>query len=407
MMIPSALPPSSRLPSPGRAAAIVGVAQIFAWGGSYFLLGALATPIAEATGWPAAWVAGGLSLAMLVSGLVSPPVGRLIARFGGRRVLSGSALLMAGALVVVAAAPGLPMYLAGWALLGVAMGGGLFDPAFAAFGRLYGEGARPAITQMTLWAGVSSSICWPITATLAETVGWRGTCLAYAAVALGVIWPLYHFGLPVEEVRPAAAPARAGKASPDVMQRGAVRGRRLALGVYCTTMTLSLVQVTVMSVELIPLFQSYGLPLATAVGLAAIFGPSQVGGRVVEMALGRRRHPVWTLILASAGSAVGLAMLPGAPWVITIGMVVYGAACGIRSIARGTVPLTLVGQADYAAAMGRLALPMLVAQAVAPNLGTWLMDALGGPGLLGTMVVLTLVNLALSVWLLVLAKRRA
>ena len=61
--------------------------------------------------------------------------------------------------------------------------------------------------------------------------------------------------------------------------------------VVASTLSAAVVQVTVMSVELIPLFQSYGLPLATAVGLAAIFGPSQVGGRVVEMALGRRFRP--------------------------------------------------------------------------------------------------------------------
>lgn len=391
--------PSIVLPSPRRVAAIVGIAQIFSWGGSYFLIGPLAAPLAAATGWNGAWVAGGLSIAMALSGLVSPAIGRCIARIGGRRVLSASAVLMAAGLVLLAAAPDLAIYLLAWAIIGVAMGAGLFDPAFAALGRLYGEAARPAIAEMTLWAGVSSTICWPLTAFLTETVGWRGTCLAYAAIQLALVWPLYRFGLPAEENRPPPAPDAARPAG------AGLRGRRLALGVYGATMTLALVQVTVMSVELIPMFRSLGFALAAAVGFAAVFGPSQVGGRVVEMALGKRRHPVWTLILSSAGMAIGLVLLAGSPWIITTGMIIYGAACGIRSIARGTVPLTLVGPADYATVMGKLALPMLLAQAIAPNLGEALMQTLGATGLLATMVACAVVNFGLSLWLLVLARR--
>jgi len=85
----------------------LGVVQILAWGSSFYLLGVLAAPIAADTGWPLAWVFGGLSLGLLAAGLVSPQVGRVIGERGGRPVLAVSAVLLAAGLVVLGLAPSL------------------------------------------------------------------------------------------------------------------------------------------------------------------------------------------------------------------------------------------------------------------------------------------------------------
>ena len=55
----------------------------------------------------------------------------------------------------------------------------------------------------------------------------------------------------------------------------------------------------------------------------------------------------------------------------------YGAGSGIRSIARGTVPLALFGPDGYASVMGRLAMPSFIGQAVAPALGGVLIERFG------------------------------
>ena len=125
-----------------RVIAALGVIQILAWGSSYYLLAVLAGPIAEDTGWPYAWVIAGVSLGLLVAGAVSIRVGRAIEEYGGRRVLAASAVLLAAGLLVMAEAPGVPVYLAAWLLLGAGMGAGLYDAAFSTLGRLYGAGAR-------------------------------------------------------------------------------------------------------------------------------------------------------------------------------------------------------------------------------------------------------------------------
>ena len=131
----------------------LGVTQILAWGSSYYLPAVLAGPMAADTGWPLSWVVGGLSAGLVIAATASPYVGRVIARRGGRPVLMTSAVLLAAGLCGLAFAPSLPMFLAAWIVLGLGMAAGLYDPAFATLGRLYGTGGRSAITTLTLFGG--------------------------------------------------------------------------------------------------------------------------------------------------------------------------------------------------------------------------------------------------------------
>ena len=381
----------------------LGMAQVLAWGSSYYLIAVLAAPVAADTGWPLASIGGALSLGLLISGLVSPKVGRLIEAHGGRKVLAASAGLLAAGLVVIGLAPTLPVFMSGWAVLGLAMGAGLYDPAFATLGRLYGEQARPAITQVTLFGGFASTACWPLSALLVEQTGWRSTCLAYAAIALLVILPLYWFGVPPEA--PAApriaADARTDKAMP--------RRRWFALVTFATIMTLASVIATVVSVHLLTLLQARGLGLAEAVALGMLIGPAQVSTRVLEAVFGHRYHPVATLLISTVAVAAGLGMLTGdtpasGTGIIAAGLFLYGAGSGIRSIARGTVPLALFGRAGYATLMGRLAMPALAAQAASPAIGAVLMQQFGAAGTMGALCAAAAANIAMTCVLIAAAR---
>ena len=352
--------------------AALGVVQILAWGSTYYLLAVLAEPIVADTGWSLGLVAGGMSLGLLASGLVALRVGRLIEAQGGRPVLAGAMALIALGLALLAAAPSPAAYLLAWAVIGVGMGGGLYDAAFATLGRLHGAGARRAITALTLWGGFASTVCWPLSAALVEAVGWRGACLAYAALHLLVTLPLCLLVLPREPRAapaggPAAAPLGAAAAVPLSDPRFwclAVAGTSLA--------TIA----AVWSVHLIPILQAQGLTLAAAVALGALVGPAQVGARVIEMASGGRHHPVWTMAAATLLIALGLGGLAtGLP--AAAALVAYGAGNGVWSIARGALPLSLFGAGGYATTMGALATPMLLASAAAPTLGALLLQRLG------------------------------
>ena len=372
----------------------IGAAQILAWGSSYYLVAVLAHPIAERTGWSLAWIVGGLSLGFVVSGVVSPRVGRLIEAHGGRLVLAGSAVLLAMGLVVLGSAPNLPVYLLGWALLGLGMGAGLYDPAFATLGRLFGDSARASITHVTLLGGFASTVCWPLSAFLVDHVGWRGACFVYAAINVGVVLPLYLFGVPREAGRPATTVT----VSRDVAD--VAPAMRFAFLLLAITLTLASVIMTVMSVHLLTLMLAQGVSMPVAVGLGTLLGPSQVGSRLVDMALARRRHPVWTLIASTVLVAIGLGLLAVRPGAASVGIVLYGAGSGIRSIARGTVPLALFGQSGYAAVMGRLARPAFIGQAVAPALGGVLIDRVGASETMVLLFVAAVATIVPSVMLI-------
>ena len=381
--------------SPGRSrlavTTTVGLAQILAWGSSYYLVSVLAKPMGTDTGWPLSWIVGGLSVGFLVSGLVSPRVGRLIEGHGGRPVLAASAVLLSLGLLVLAVAPNIPTYFAAWVILGVAMGAGLYDPAFSTLGRLYGETARGAITQVTLFGGFASTVCWPLTAYMVDHIGWRGACVAYAAIHLLVTLPLYWFGLPGDAA--AAAKKTAISNAPPSLRPD----HRIVFLLLAGAFTLASVIMTVIAIHLLTILQARGLALATAVGLGALVGPSQVGARILETMFGRKVHPVWSLVVSTILVAVGLGMLVGAPGVVGVGIVLYGSGSGIRSIARGTVPLAMFGREGYAVLMGRIAMPTLIAQAASPFLGAVMLDRFGTTATLETLVGLALLNIVLAV----------
>jgi MFS family permease len=382
-------------PPRGRIVSALGITQILGWGSTFYLPAVLAPDIAADTGWPLAAIVGGLTLGLLIAGAVSPLVGRSIDRHGGRPVLSAASLLFATGLGALAAAPNLPLYLAAWVLLGLAMGAGLYDAAFATLGRIYGESARQAITYLTLIAGFASTVCWPLTAWLAGAVGWRGACLAYAGLQLTIALPLHVFMLPRRSAAiHAPSGPRASAASPATAQ---AQPRRYLL--LATTITLAAAVTAVVAVHLLTILQSRGLSLAAAVGLGALVGPAQVAARAVEMLAGRRHHPVWSLVAATLLVAIGVALLAFGLAFPGVALVCFGAGAGLHSIARGAVPLALFGAVGYATLMGRLARPNLLAQAAAPVLAALMLQQVGADGTLLALLAMALADLALAVLL--------
>lgn len=362
----------------------------------------LAEPVAADTGWPLAWVVGGLSLGLLIAAAVSPVVGRMIAERGGRPVLAASAALLALGHAGLALAPSLPLFTAAWLVMGLGMAAGLYDPAFATLGRLYGEGGRSAITTLTLFGGFASTVCWPLSAFLVTHLGWRGACFAYAGIQLGVSLPIYLFGLPREPARRPVIAAAAEAGSGPVAS-----GAPGMLPLLAAAITIASFISALLSVHLLTVLQGKGQALAAAVALGTLVGPSQVGARAVELAIAKRHHPIWTKLAATSLVALGVAALWAGGSLLTPALVLYGAGIGLESIARGTLPLALVGRDRYPVVMGRIALPSLMAQAGAPLVGSLLLNMVGAGGTLAALIAVAGFNVLLSLTLFAIVRRPA
>jgi hypothetical protein len=132
-----------------------------------------------------------------------------------------------------------------------------------------------------------------------------------------------------------------------------------------------------------------------------------VSARVIEMLGSRHYHPIWTMIASTVIVAIGTLWLAVDAPGIAIAVVFYGAGNGIGSIARGTLPLALFDADRYAALMGRLALPIMFAMALAPYFGALTLKE-GGPDLtLGLLFALAATNVIFVLVLRRLCRDRA
>jgi MFS family permease len=358
-----------------RTVAVLGSAQTLAWASSYYLPAVLAAPIARELGIAMPMVFAAFSAALLVSAALGPHAGAAIDRWGGRPVLIATNVLFALGLAALALAQGPWTLFAAWAILGVGMGSGLYEAAFAALVRLYGSDSRNAITGITLIAGFASTVGWPLTALLESHVGWRGACWAWAGLHLLV-------GIPLNALLPRApavqTPSIAAAAS--VMQRDGKPGRAAVLlaVVFAATWFVS----TAMAAHLPRLLQASGATLAVAVAVGALVGPAQVAGRLLEFGILRRIHPLLSARLAAALHPLGAAllMIVGGPAVVPFA-ILHGAGNGILTIAKGTLPLVLFGALGYGERQGWLMVPARIAQALAPWLFGLVLDRWGAGAL--------------------------
>jgi predicted MFS family arabinose efflux permease len=366
----------------------LGITQTFAWGSTFYLPAALAPLIASDTGWPYDVTVGGVSVALLFAGLASPRVSRLIADNGGRPVLAIGALLLAAGLIGVGFASSIAWYLAGWLVIGLGMSASLYDAAFSTLGRIYGTRSRTAITAVTLFGGFASTVCWPLSAFLAARFGWRGACLTYAAIQIAVALPLHLLALPASTEK-----------NGTVEKQSAVYLRRdeyVTFGLLAAVLTLGASILSIIGTELLPLLTARGFAMSAAVAFGAIVGPAQVGARVVELLIGNRYDPVWTIVASAVLVAVAALMLFSSFSIVALAIVLYGAGNGVGSVARGTVPLALFGAQRYPVLMGRLAFPLLLAMALSPYLGALAFQR-GGAGMtLALLTAIALLNVLLA-----------
>ncbi|RJP67632.1 MAG: MFS transporter [Comamonadaceae bacterium] len=342
----------------------LGTAQTLAWGSTYYLPALLARPMADGLGLPVSHIWAAFTVALLVSAVLGPLAGRTIDRWGGRPVLMGTSVLFALGLAALSQVQGTVGLVLAWLLIGVAMGSGLYEAAFAALVRLKGTGARASITGITLIAGFASTVGWPLSGWMEAGFGWRGACLGWAGLHLLLGLPL-NASIPrasalPEPVRDAPAGPQAAPGEPAAPHPWTAWALSY---VFAATWFVS----TAMAAHLPTLLVANGATLAGAVAIGALVGPAQVAGRLFEFGLLRRLHPLLAARAAALGHPLGVAcwMLFG-PVAGPVFALLHGAGNGILTIAKGTLPLVYFGPGGYGQRQGLIMAPSRVAQAFAP-----------------------------------------
>ena len=380
----------------------LGISQIVCWGVSFYAIGVLGDAIGAELGWPKTSVHGAFSIALLAMGLVSPFVGRSVDEYGGRVVLSVGSLLLAMGCLWLSTVQTLVSYFAAWMFLGVGMRCCLYDAAFASLARIAGPNARRPISQITLLGGLSATCFWPIGQFLSEWLGWRGTFVVYAGLALFTL--VAHLSLPSVRHEKDEGDDKAGafpRADPDQSVR---------LQAFCFVMIVMLGNAlhAGMSAHMISILGDLGLGAGIAVAVASVRGIGQSLGRLLEVLSGSRLHPVRLNLLAASilplafmvGLASGVSLIAAFAFSFF-----YGVGTGLLTITRGTLPLVLFENRRYGSYVGKLLVPSFIASAAAPFVFAVVVERFGGNFALYFSLVLLVCVLGSSVALMRLQRK--
>jgi MFS family permease len=346
------------------------------WGIVYYAFPVLNPQITAATGWPAGATTAAFSLGLVVSALAGIRVGRILDRRGPRTVMTAGSVLGVVSLLIVAAAPNLLDFLAGWALAGLAMAATFYQPAFAALTRWWAPNHVRALTIVTLAGGLASTVFAPLTAALADHLSWRHTYLVLAAILAAVTIPAHALALRAPWPEAPTSPAHKAADAADV-----ARSRPFLL--LAAAFTLSAFAMYAVVVALVPLLLERGYTTSQAAWALGIGGAGQTIGRTLYAALTRRTTATarTTILIALGGSTTAaLAATPG-PYALLIAVsVAAGMVRGNLTLLQATAITDRWGTTHYGRLSGLLAAPATTAAALAPFAGAALAVPLGGYG---------------------------
>jgi len=354
------------------------IAQTLLWAGAFYLFPALLGAWEQEFGWSKQALTGAFTIALLLSAVVAPAVGRAIDRGLSLAVHPTAAVLAALALAALAMVNELWQFYLAWAVLGVFMGGALYEPCFAIITLYMGSRARQAITLVTLLAGFAGTIAFPTAHALMSTFGWRGVMLAFAAAIALVAAPLLFYAVSQAQTENPAPPE---PPAPNT-------GKQVATGVRPVLLLLGLAFAAIafnhgsLIAHLLTLLAERGVGTEVAVLGVAMIGPMQVTGRLAMIALERYLAPVAVALAAFAAlmlaslalygvgpsGASGHASSGGTPMLLVAFVLFQGAGFGVLSILRPTLIAELLGRRRFGTIAGFLAVPFLTAFALAPSL---------------------------------------
>lgn len=359
---------------PRGVLATLSLTVTISYGTLYYAFAVLAPDITRATGWSLTAITAAFSLGSAMTALAGIAAGRVIQSRGPRPVMVAGGVIGSAGLLVVAAAPAYPWFLAGMLLCGTGAAGLFYAPAFAAITHWHGPRRVQALTTLTLVAGFASTIFAPATTALADQTSWRGAYVIYAGLLMATAVPLHAIVLdhpwPADEGHAHRGRDRAVLTSPTFVLV-AIAGTLVTLAMYASL------------IALIPLLIERGMTPAMAAWALGLGGAGQVAGRLLYPRLARVlpvRTRVTLVTGAMALTLAALAAIPG-PHLLLLGVsIIAGAARGLFTLVGATLVTDLWGPERYAAINGTLTAPMAAAVAIGPFLGAWIAQATGGYG---------------------------
>lgn len=338
----------------------LGLGQLVNWGVLYYAFAVLLAPVQAALS-TASWVVtGAFSLALLVSAVLAPAVGRWSDRGRAPRVMLVGGLGAAALLTLWTMVPGVWTLYAVWAGLGACMSAVLYEPAFAVVTRSHPSPASrlQALALVTLYGGLASTVFLPLTAALVNWKGWRATVAMFAGLLI------------VSTIVTAGATHGAAGSNPSIVSRPSPSRPLPARGVAFLAVIFGASSLATASfiATLVPTLGERGLSPAVAASLGGLFGLLQLPGRALLV----NRHVAISadalVIVSLSLQAAGLVIIAASSAAVTVGVGVmaFAAGSGLTTVARPLVAQSHFGVEHSGVVNGRLVQAQQLVRATGP-----------------------------------------
>ena len=382
--------------------AVLGTAQLAF---SLFIL-----PLEEAFGWSRTEVNGALTCGV-VSGLLSPYIGRMMDRVGAKWTMVGSIALVATAFLLRAAMTELWQFYLFSVLMFAGMPGATMMPAGRLVNLWFPRIRGRMMGFVTAGNNFGGMVAIPIVAALITVVGWRG---AFVAMAIGLLGVAILVALVIRDGdddvereqhkrwSPSAADAQQKMDSQQGFEASAAI-RTSAFWFLVVGMTLQQFLRTGVISQMVPHLQQVGFDLAAASAammLLAFFGMSSkiIFGRLSETITARL---AFVVILVLQGVGLTVLIVSGGSTATWGAIVVLGLGMGGVGALTPLVIADTFGLRQFGSIMGLTRMPITVPVLIGPRMAGMIFDATGGYNL---MFLITIGMLVISAGAFLLVK---
>jgi MFS family permease len=371
-----------------KLAWMLGLTQMVSWGILFYGFGVTLPHMQKEMGWTTAEASGAYSLAMLLNGFVAFQVGRWLDKSGPRLMMTVGSIAATLLVFAWANVQSLVGFYLVWAGIGLSMSAVLYEPAFWVVARWFARKRARALTIVTFWGGLASTVFIPLANGLIQAYGWR-TALYVLAVILGASTILPHLlilrknpadvGQSVDgdalitkstehaAKTTAAQPTISGLTSAEAMRQ--TNFWLLFIAFFLTNITAGAVAAHIISLAL-----ARGITASYAAWAAGFVGIMQVVGRLTLAPLGdrisRKLMTAFVIVLQMAGLA--LLLLIGSELGLILYVIFFGLGHGTLTPMRASLIADIFGVRSYGAINGAIGVGSTIARGIAPVTMGWL-----------------------------------
>lgn len=337
---------------------------------SLFLLGG---PIGEEFGWSRTAISAAVSVMMLCTAVSLPFMGRLVDRFGVKRVLVPSIIIFGLCFLAASMISSYWQFIALYVAMGTIAVGTNSVPYMRVLTSWFDRRRGLAIGIAGSGTGLGFGYVPLVTQELVAHFGWRGGYFGLGLIMLLFTLPMVVFLL---HEKPQAfglhpdgavsdAPAEHAVATGDTLRE--VMKRRDFWSLITIFSGLAFVLYGLIP-HMVPMLQDRGVPAGLAAGLASAFGWSAFGGRLLIGFLVDRFDARRIAFVFFSLSAVGLALLsaPLPIWAFIVAAIMLGLSLGAEVDMLAYLTSRYFGLKNFAQIFGAMFSAVMVAMSLSP-----------------------------------------